>query len=77
MIQDDKRSKKDLKKKGGKDDRYAAPRDRQTDISRLASLPPNPPSMLTRKRSLGDQQKSLELNLLQRPEIVSRMDSLW
>ncbi|XP_052781074.1 uncharacterized protein LOC128217749 isoform X5 [Mya arenaria] len=63
---DDKRPKKEIKKK--------QQRERQVDMSKLASLPPNPPSMLTRKRSLGDQQKSLEFNLLHRPEIHRQSD---
>ncbi|XP_053378335.1 uncharacterized protein LOC123529192 isoform X3 [Mercenaria mercenaria] len=63
---DDKR-KKDINKKQMKDDRKILP-PRTIDREKLMNLPPNPPSMLTRKHSLTDQRK-LELNLLHRPDI--------
>ena len=52
-----------------KDDRKIPPQ-RTIDREKLMNLPPNPPSMLTRKQSLTGQGK-FELNLLHRPEIVS------
>ncbi|XP_060576944.1 uncharacterized protein LOC132734258 [Ruditapes philippinarum] len=68
---DDKR-KKDIKKKQMKDDRKIPPQ-RTIDREKLMNLPPNPPSMLTRKHSLTGQGK-FELNLLHRPEIHKGMD---
>jgi len=43
---------------------------KRAEMNKPPNLPPNPPSMLARKRSISEQRRNLELNLLHHPDLV-------